>query len=73
MNRLYQVVITDFITGDLEPEKSVLCDLAQVVALNAKDEDELVGQIENADAIMLYHDLRLSQKTIERLMKCHPH
>ena len=70
MSRPYRVVITDFITDHLEPEKRILGDLAHVETLNAYSEDELVGRIEDADAVMLYHNLMLSRKTIERLNGC---
>ena len=50
----HRVVITDFIVDDgLEPEHRILGDLADVVALDAYSEAELVGRIENANAIML--------------------
>jgi len=48
----------------------VLGDIASVEALNAFHEEELVGSIEDADAIMVYHHLGLSRTTIERLEKC---
>ena len=44
-----RVVITDFITEPLDPERRILGDLADVVALDAMHEDELVGRIEDAD------------------------
>ncbi len=69
MNR-YNVVITDFIHDSLEVERQELADIADVVALDALDERELVGKIESADAIMLYHNLSLSAATIERLTQC---
>jgi D-3-phosphoglycerate dehydrogenase/C-terminal binding protein len=69
MNR-YKVVVTDFVTDDLQPEKRILGDLAEVFAYNCFDEEELRGRIEDADAIMLYHNLSLSRKTIERLERC---
>ena len=31
--------------------------MADVVALDGLDEDDLVGRIEDADAIMLYHNI----------------
>ncbi|MCE9589957.1 MAG: C-terminal binding protein [Planctomycetes bacterium] len=65
-----KLVITDFITGDLSPELNILGDLATVEALDAYNEDQLVGRIEDADAIMLYHNLALSRRTIERLTRC---
>lgn len=66
----FQVVITDLINDDLAPEREVLGDLAQVTALQARSEAELVGRIEQADAVILYHELALSETTIRRLGRC---
>ncbi|MGD0897047.1 MAG: C-terminal binding protein [Thermoguttaceae bacterium] len=66
----FRVVITDFLTDGLEPERGVLGDLAEVAALGARTEDALVGHIEDADAIILYHELALTRRTIERLTRC---
>ncbi len=65
-----QVIITDFINDDLGPERQVLADLAEVIALDALEEDELLGRIEQADAIILYHELWLTRKSLERLERC---
>jgi C-terminal binding protein len=65
-----QVIITDFLNDDLAPERRIFGDLAEVVALNAFNEDELAGRIDDADAVLLYHYLGLSAKTINRLTKC---
>ena len=65
-----KVVITDFINPPLQHEEKILGDLAKVFALNAMSEDDLVGEIEDADAIMLYHFISLSEKTISQLQKC---
>jgi len=65
-----RVVVADFIADDLSPERSVLGDLAEVVALDAKSEAELTGRIESADAIMLYHNLHLTESTVDRLTNC---
>jgi C-terminal binding protein len=70
MTSKYRVLITDYICDGLEPEQQVLGDLADVLALDAYREEELAGRIEDADAIMLYHSLSLSAKTIERLRRC---
>jgi C-terminal binding protein len=64
------VVITDFINPPLGHEERILGDLADVVALNAFSEEALQGQIEQADAIMMYHFLAIGRKTIDRLEKC---
>jgi D-3-phosphoglycerate dehydrogenase/C-terminal binding protein len=70
MTRRYQVFVTDFIADSMEPEQKILGDLADVSALNGFTEDDLHGRIEHADAIMLYHNLSLTKKTIERLNGC---
>jgi C-terminal binding protein len=70
MNCRKKVVVTDFIADALEPEKRILGDLADVVALNGYNEDDLAGRIEDADAIMLYHNMELMRKTIVRLDHC---
>ena len=70
MMRKYQVVITDFIQDELEPERKILGDLADLTALGARGEENLNGHVEDADAIMVYHDMSMSAKTIQRLRRC---
>lgn len=70
MDRQFSVVITDFIRDTMEPERQVLGNLARLEALGATDEEQLVGRIEEADAIMMYHDVKLTRRTIERLRHC---
>ncbi|MFH1920261.1 MAG: C-terminal binding protein [Planctomycetota bacterium] len=70
MSEQHRVVITDFLTGDLEPEREVLGDVAEVTAFGALSEEELVGRIEEADAIILYHQMTLRRPTLERLTRC---
>lgn len=70
MTPSYRVFITDFINDSITPEKQILGDLAVVQALDALHEDEVADTIVDADAIMLYHNLSLSRKTIERLTRC---
>ena len=66
----FRVVITDFITDDLGPERQVLGELADLVALDATSERDLVGRVEDASALMLYHNIEISRTTIERLRDC---
>jgi D-3-phosphoglycerate dehydrogenase/C-terminal binding protein len=66
----FRVVIADFISDDLEPERMVLEGLARVDALDAHSEQELHGRIDDADAIMLFHNVAITAATIERLEKC---
>ncbi len=70
MAKRAKVVVLDFLSDDLEPEREVLGDIADVSALNATTEHEILGQVEDADALMLYHGLSLTKDTIERLENC---
>jgi D-3-phosphoglycerate dehydrogenase/C-terminal binding protein len=67
---LPQVVITDFIRDDLEPERKVLDGTARVTALGARSEAELAGRIEQVDAIIVYHEMTITRPTLERLQRC---
>jgi len=66
----FRVVITDLITDALERERAALGDIADVAALGARHEDELAGRVEDADALMVYHDIAVTRKTIARLARC---
>jgi D-3-phosphoglycerate dehydrogenase/C-terminal binding protein len=66
----FKVVVTDFIADALEPEKKALADIADVIALDARHEDQLRGHVKDADALMVYHNLSVTRKTIERLTRC---
>lgn len=70
MSSLPQVVVTDFIAEPLDHERRVLDGHADVTALNALCEADLVGKVEEADAIMVYHYFQLTRETIERLKNC---
>ena len=65
-----QVIITDFLNDDLAPERRIKGELAEIVALTALTESDLLGKIEDADAVLVYHYLGLSADTINRLRKC---
>jgi D-3-phosphoglycerate dehydrogenase/C-terminal binding protein len=70
MSSRFQVIVTDFLNNVLDPEREVLDEVADVTALEATSEQQLVGQVEAADAIILYHVVGLSRTTIGRLQKC---
>lgn len=66
----FRVAIADFIADDLGPERATLGDIADVVALRAETQADLVGRIEDADAVMLYHNVGLSRDIIALLRDC---
>jgi len=68
--KLHRVVIADFIDDSLDVESEVLQGVATVEALRMQREADLVGRIEDADAVMLYHCLAFGPETIARLERC---
>jgi C-terminal binding protein len=69
MNR-FRVVITDVIDGLPDVEQRILDGLADVHVLGARTETDLAGRIEDADAVMMYHNVSVRRATIERLRQC---
>lgn len=65
-----KVVITDLIIEPLDVEREVLGDIAEVIALDAMGESDLVGKIEDADAVMVYHYFRFTRLSVQRLQNC---
>jgi len=65
-----RVVITDFLADRLTAERDVLGPDVELIALNAHDEAALVGRVEDADAIIVYHMISISASTIDRLERC---
>ncbi|HZN34905.1 MAG TPA: NAD(P)-dependent oxidoreductase, partial [Pirellulaceae bacterium] len=67
---LARVIIADFQHGSLEVEQEILKGLAAVAALDVTSEEQMWGRVEDADAIMVYHTLKVTRATIERLTRC---
>ncbi|MDX1947286.1 MAG: C-terminal binding protein [Pirellulaceae bacterium] len=65
-----RVVIADFQHGSLAVEQGILGDLATVESLDVTAEEQLWGRVEDADAVMVYHTLKVTRATIERLARC---
>lgn len=70
MAHRYRVVITDLIDDDLAPERQVLSKLASVEALQAHCERDVLGHVEEADCVIVYHLIHLTEETISRLQRC---
>ncbi len=66
----FRVVVADFLADALKPERELLGDIADVVALNATSEADMVGHIDTADAVMVYHNIAITKDTISRLQNC---
>lgn len=65
-----KVYITDFWTGPVEIEQSALGDAAQVIALGAQREADLLPRIADAAGLLVWHDITISAATIDALGSC---
>ena len=70
MASTFKIIITDFIADELTIEKKIVDGSAQLIALNASSERDLDGRIEDADAIVMYHTISLTKRTIDKLTQC---
>ena len=70
MSNPFKVVVTDFVEEPATLERETLGEIAEVNTLQAVGEESLVGKVEDADAIMLYHYVTITRQTIERLTNC---
>src|SRR5688572_25772877 len=68
--RRYKVVITDFDYGDNDVERAILDPIgAEIVALQAKSEDELLEHARDCDAMMNQY-ARVGARTIAKMERC---
>lgn len=70
MDKKFKIVITDFIADGLTIEKQIAGAAAEIIALDASGEEELEGNVEDADAIIMYHTIPVTRITIDRLRHC---
>jgi D-3-phosphoglycerate dehydrogenase/C-terminal binding protein len=64
------VFITDFWTAAPDVESAVLAGVADVAALGAHRESELLPRIADADALLVWHEITIGAATIAALEKC---
>lgn len=66
----FKIPITDYVPSPAVFEQKVLGDIAEVPCLEQVDESGLEGKIEDADALIVFHTIRISASSIRRLRKC---
>ncbi|NWF54490.1 MAG: C-terminal binding protein [Syntrophaceae bacterium] len=66
----FKVPITDYVGSPALFEEKILADLADLPCLEQVDESGLAGRIEDADALIVFHTIRISASSIRRLRKC---
>ncbi len=70
MPERFRVLITDFL-AETSVETPILGDIADLVTARAFDESELVDQLADADAMIVFHDVpMLTDATFARAERC---
>lgn len=69
MPQRFQVIVTDTV-ADLGPERKILDDVADVTLLTTNDEAEVARRGAEADALLVYHTIKLTERSIATLTKC---
>ncbi|MCB9783982.1 MAG: C-terminal binding protein [Candidatus Omnitrophica bacterium] len=70
MTKRFKVVVTDFLNDDFILEKEILDDIADIIPAVALKEEDLIGIVEDADALIVYHSISLTEKSLSRLNQC---
>jgi C-terminal binding protein len=66
----FKVPITDYVSAPAVFEEKVLADIAVVPCYEEIDESALAGRIEEADALIVFHTIKITSFSIRRLQRC---
>jgi C-terminal binding protein len=69
MTSRFRVVVTDYL-AEAGSEKRVLDDIADITLLQTHDEAAVIPHAGQADVLLVYHDIKLSERAIASLTKC---
>jgi len=67
---MFHVVVTDYLPPPPTIEAHQLAGLATLECLLARSADELVGKVEKADALIVFHEVTIPGGIIEQLTRC---
>jgi phosphoglycerate dehydrogenase-like enzyme len=69
MSRRFQVVVTDSL-AEAGDEVKVLEDIADIRLLQTNDEADVARQAADADVLLVYHTIKLTERSIATLERC---
>lgn len=69
MNQRHQVVVTDTLV-EIGPEGRILEDIADLTLLDTDDEADVARRAGDADVLLVYHTIKLTERSIATLRKC---
>ena len=68
MSYRFQVIVTDYL-AESGPEKKILDDIADLTLLQTHDEADVIERGTNADVLLVYHDIKLTGRSLATLSK----
>lgn len=68
--RKWKVVISDRLKPPADIEQEVLGKNAKIVILQAKKEEQILKEVEDADALLVWHEIKITKKSLSRMKKC---
>jgi C-terminal binding protein len=69
MTSRYRVVATDAL-AEVGPERMILDDIADITLLQTNDEVDVAQRGSEADVLLVYHTIKLTERSISALPKC---
>jgi C-terminal binding protein len=69
MSKRFQVVVTDTL-AETGPETKILDDIADMRLLMTFDEADVARDAQDADVLLVYHTIKLTERSIAKLTKC---
>ena len=69
MPQRFHVIVTDTL-AEVGPERKILDDVADVTLLQTYDEADVAKRGGEADVLLVYHTIKITEKTIATLAKC---
>lgn len=67
---MHKVYLTDYINPPATIEEAELKGVASVQCLLAKNPDELIGKINDADGLIVFHETSMPKRVIDTLERC---
>ncbi len=65
----FQVVVTDSL-AEIGPERALLDDVADITLLQTNDEADVARRAAAADVLLVYHTIKLTERSIAALTRC---
>lgn len=63
-------MITDRLVPPADIEKEILGADTDVVVLHAKEEEQILSEIKDADALLVWHEIKITKKSLSKMGKC---